>query len=398
MNTSQAEQPSGDEQSRRAYARQKRALHLANMVTATAALGVLAWSPATVKVGRMIQRRTKRRPLATAVGLLATAAFSAGLSLPYDFASGYILERKYGLSNQNKRQWFGDYGKAAALGVMLLLCLGSGFYALVRRSPRRWPVLASLASVPLIVALQAVAPIYFFPLFNKYRRLEEGELRDEIVTLAKAHAVITDEIYVVDMSKQTKKANAFVAGIGSTCRIVLADTLLDNFKPDEILFVLAHEISHYRARDAWKLASISGALAALTFSAIAAAGEAAKRRPQSWQTLDEAGAIPMAAFVANAVSCLALPAINGMTRRMEYAADAYAATTQPELTEPGVRAFERLGQINLAEMAPPGWVEWFFHSHPSLRKRISALQRSRRAAPEPDTSGSRPWSDGGEAC
>jgi len=266
-----------------------------------------------------------------------------------------------------------------------MLVFGSAFYALTRRSPRRWPWIASLASVPLIVALQALAPLYLFPLFNKYRRLGEGELRDRIVELARRHGVLTDEIYVFDMSKQTKKANAFVAGIGSTCRIVLADTLLDGFETDEVLFVLAHEISHYRARDAWKLAALSGVLAAFSFFAVGAAcAAAAKRRPERFRTLDEPAAVPLAAFVANAVTAVALPAINAYTRSIEYAADAYAARNEPQLVSAGIRAFERLGRVNLAETDPPAWVEWVFHSHPSLRKRISRLAQTRTSAAAPD--------------
>lgn len=362
------------------YAKRRRTLHLSSLAASTAAVGILAFSGFAARGGRAVDRSVKRPWLATLLGLLGTTAFSAVVSLPFRYASGFALEHRYGLSNLSRRRWWDEWAKSTAVATALTLAAGSGFYWLVRRSPRRWPVLATLASAPLIVTAEALAPLFILPLFNRYSPLAEGALRNDILQLARAHAIVPEEIFVLDMSRQTKKANAFVAGIGPSCRICLADTLLDAFERDEILFVLAHEIGHYRAGDSWKLAGMSGASWAFFFFALAAIWRAACQTDgEGLRRLDEPGAVPLAAFVADCLSLVALPAMNAFSREIERAADRYAASSEPGLVEAGVRAFEKLAATNLSEMDPEPWVEMLLCSHPSLRRRIEFL-RSRLPA------------------
>ncbi|MDQ2818597.1 MAG: hypothetical protein M3T49_10400, partial [Candidatus Eremiobacteraeota bacterium] len=136
--TPAAAQRTEAEETTRLYSLQRRTLHIANMLASLAALGVFASSKACARLGHGFRRRMKRPSGATAAGLLMTAGVSAAASLPFEYASGYVLERKYGLSNQNAKQWWGEYAKGSAIGLGLMLLFGSAFYALTRRSPRRW--------------------------------------------------------------------------------------------------------------------------------------------------------------------------------------------------------------------------------------------------------------------
>jgi STE24 endopeptidase len=175
----------------------------------------------------------------------------------------------------------------------------------------------------------------------------------------------------MNMSKQTRKANAFVTGIGRTHRIVLGDTLIEAFPENETEFVVAHELGHYVNRDTWRLIGVSEILAIALFSIANSAISPARRRELRYR--------PLLLLRFYAVMLLAgqllRPLMLAFSRSREWAADrfALAATCNPAT---GVAAFRRLREQNLADEDPPRWYELFFASHPSLRARIAALEAS----------------------
>ncbi len=202
----------------------------------------------------------------------------------------------------------------------------------------------------------------------------EGPLERRLRALAVRYGVGNAQILRMNMSKQTKKANAFVIGIGKTHRIVVGDTLVENFTPEEIEFVVAHEIGHYVAKDTWRLIALGELSAAATlFGSYLSVGTAKPKQLRKPRTLAKIQ------FTAVAISQMLRPAISAYSRSREWAADRFAArATNAPAT--GASAFRRLRDQNLSEDEQPAWFEFIFSTHPSLRARIAALES---AAPAP---------------
>ena len=323
-----------------------------------------AYGPA----GERLERLTKPVPV-----WLRPAAFSGAASLasaviefPTSLVEGYALERRYGLSEQPLNAWSVDYVKSTLIetGVGALLAALAG--AAVRRAPRAWPWVASLGTLPLLILANVVVPIYIMPLFNKFEPLT-GPLEVRLRKLASRFGVGDADILRMDMSRQTKKANAFVTGIGSTHRIVLGDTLIEHFEPDEIEFVVAHELGHYVSKDTWRMIAAAEALAVLLLFT-------AQRVTRSENDIDDAEMQLARIYAVMIVGSQALrPLLMAFSRSREWAADRFAidATRDPAS---GAAAFRRLRDQNLAEDEVPAWYEFFFSSHPSLKARIEALE------------------------
>jgi len=170
------------------------------------------------------------------------------------------------------------------------------------------------------------------------------------------------------MSRQTKKANAFVTGVLGTERIALGDTLVSEFADDETLYVVAHELGHYVRRDPWL--SILFGTASLAVTLLAA--DAMLRRTTK-RGLDSPAQGARLAFYATLAQLALLPLANAFSRAIERRADRFALAATND-RDAGMRAFKRLGEQNLAELDPPRWAELLFSSHPSLASRIRALE------------------------
>jgi STE24 endopeptidase len=185
----------------------------------------------------------------------------------------------------------------------------------------------------------------------------------------------------MDMSKQTKKANAFFTGFGNTKRIVLGDTLLNEFSPDEIEIVLAHELGHQVHRDLWKMVGLQGPLTAIVLYLVNRLfGPVTARFGRSWGLDEDRGvqdeaALPLLTLLANGVVLFLMPIINAIVRNwIEHPADRYAL----DLThKPGafVTAMEKLGRMNLADPKPPALIKWLLYDHPPLNERIAYGRR-----------------------
>lgn len=348
----------------KAYGRIRRTLTATGALRAAASTLAFAYGPPASLAPRALRPMPDwaRPAVLAAAATLAGSALDGGIA----FIEEHELERRFGLSDQSARAWAIDYIKATLLGAGVSAVLATLGGAAVRRFPRMWPLAGALGLIPLFVLANVVVPIYVLPLFNRFEPLH-GPLETRIRELAARYGVGDAEILRMDMSRQTKKANAFVAGLGSTHRIVLGDTLIEHFPEDEILFVVAHEIGHYVHRDTWRmvaaaeLASI-GALAAAALTSARSADDGTARLLRIYAAL------------ATAMQCMR-PALNAFSRSREWAADRFgrAATQDPAS---GARAFRRLRDQNLADEDVPAWYEFFFGSHPSLGRRITELERA----------------------
>ena len=305
------------------------------------------------------------------VGLLTV--IEAAREWPIEYIEEYQLERIFGNSERTVEAWANDRLKATLVGGGIGMVLAGVAGALMRRAPKRWPWIA-IAGMPALLAFaNVVAPTFIMPLFNKYVPLE-GPLEARIRELASRYGVGNATILRFDMSRQTKKANAFVTGVFGTERIAIADTLLDEFADDETLFVVAHELGHYVKRDPWVSIALGTALTALPLLV----GNTVVRRTTGRDAGDVSTAMRLG-FYLSVGQLAALPVANAFSRMIERRADrfAIAATNDPAS---GVRAFRRLRDQNLAEDEGPKWSELVFASHPSLGSRIAALENAAAAS------------------
>lgn len=349
-----------------AYGRTRRAMALADTARTIAGASLLAYGP----LARRWDDATSRLPvwLGPAAFLAGSALASAVWELPVEFVQDYAIERRFGLSDRSARAWFVDHAKGTAIGLVLSTVLATLFGLAVRRAPRLWPLFASAGVLPLLVLANVIAPTFLMPLFNRFEPLR-GALEQRLRRLASRYGAGDAEILRMDMSRQTRKANAFVTGVLGTQRIVVGDTLLGSFPDDEIEFVVAHELGHYVSKDPWRLIAAGQILAALLFGIAQVT-----IFPRERKLLRNRALLLARLYLRMIVATQLLrPLMFAFSRSREWAADRFArkATNAPRA---GAAAFARLRDQNLAEDDVPGWYELFFSSHPSLRARISALQ------------------------
>ncbi len=304
--------------------------------------------------------------------MVVSAAFGA-LSLPLDYLSGHALERRFGLTRQTAAGWLADYAKEGALGLAIGLLLAELTYALIRGFPASWWWLSAAAFVAVSVLLAALAPVVLLPLFYRFSPLQDEALNARLVALSERAGARVRGAYRWELSEKTRKTNAAVVGWGPTRRVIVADAMLERYSPEEVEAVFAHELGHHSRHHLWRLVGLQAAITFAAFWAVARLyGLFA-----SWAALggpaDIAG-MPLLVLIFALVMLLALPLANGYSRRLERQADEFALrlTRGPAAF---VSAMRKLAEDNLAEVEPGPVVEFLFHSHPSISRRIAFAER-----------------------
>jgi STE24 endopeptidase len=353
------------------YGALRRMLAVSGITRSLAGSAALAYGP----FGARLERTVQRLPvwLQPVAFVAEVSALEALLELPVDFIEGYAVEHRYGLSEQSTASWLSDHAKQSALGGAVASILSGILAAILRKFPNSWPYVSSIGVLPLLLLANIAIPLYVLPLFNTYEPLT-GPLEERLRKLASRYGVGDAEILRMNMSKQTKKANAFVIGIGNTHRIVVGDTLIEHFPEEEVEFVVAHELGHYVSRDTWRMIAMGQAAAmAILFGAFFA------ERPILRQAQDDKASdtlkLARIQLWATLLSQLMRPAISAFARSREWAADRFALDTT-RAPQAGASAFRRLRDQNLAEDEQPAWFEFLFSTHPSLKARIEALENA----------------------
>lgn len=306
--------------------------------------------------------------------LAAGIVFSA-VDLLFDFYGGYYIEHLFALSNQSLLKWGIERAKSALVGAVIGVPLLFLFFFLIRSLGVHWWWVFACTVFVLSVLLARVAPVLIFPLFYKFTPLGEGEVFDRVCALLKREGVAFKGIFSFDMSKNTKKANAALAGFGGSRRILLSDTLLETFTPAEIEVVFAHELGHFRRKHILKNVVISGAI---IFASFFLCGLFYEKTLFSLGYIDlyDIAALPALLLYLSVFGFLMMPATNAVSRMFEREADRYALETTGMSAE-FIAAMEKLAQRNLADKDPRPLAEFFFYSHPSLSKRIAAAEAFR---------------------
>ncbi len=307
-----------------------------------------------------------------AVYLLVTFFAFAALLFPLSWYGDYHLEHRYGLSNQNLNGWLADYIKSMVIELLLGTAFFSVIYALLHFSPHWWWLWATGVYVLLSVVLSALWPVWIMPLFHSFEELKESELTAAMRRFVEAAGLQVVGVYRWGLEEKSETANAALTGLGRTRRIILSDTMLDNYDREEIIAVLAHEAGHYKHGDMWRLMAIGTVLAAAGFY-LADVVLHALVDHFGFAGVAEIGAFPIFIFALLVFSVISMPLGNAYSRRREYAADAYAVQATGS-AEPLVSALTKLADQNLADKEPAAWIEFLLHSHPSIARRI---QRAR---------------------
>ena len=313
--------------------------------------------------------------LAVVFGLFTLAGFA--LTLPLDYYAGFTFPHQYGLSNQTPLSWLHDHLVGAGVGVLTGFPLLLLVYALLRRAPHTWWLWTAALSVPVSLFLMLIEPVFIAPLFNTFTPLQDVALRRDILAMAHAQGIQAQNVFQMDASRQSNAVNAYVVGIGPTQRIVLYDTLLKYFTPDEIKFIMAHEMGHYVLGHIRLgiIASIFGTLAG-GWILYLVSGVLLRRwgTRLSIRALGDPVSYPLLMVLCLALSLLALPLANAFSRHLERQADQFALRIYPHPAA-GISAFHKLARLNIAEENPPRWAELLFGSHPSIAERIAALKK-----------------------
>jgi STE24 endopeptidase len=292
------------------------------------------------------------------------------VAFPLALYSGFLLERRYGLSHERFSVWLRDQAKSTAIGLILTCSAAVAVYALIAWDPERWWLIASVIFAGVIVGLTQLMPVVLLPMFYRVQPLDRASLRARLLALADRAGAKVLGVYEWGLADKTRKANAALAGLGKTRRILVSDTMLADYSEDEIEVVLAHELAHHVHGDIWKgIFFESGLLvggfylAARTLDAFAA--------PLGLRNAADVAGLPLLLLAAGAVSLIMLPAAQAVSRIHERRADRFALdlTRNPAAF---ISAMRRLGAQNLAEDDPSKIVQWLFYSHPPLRERIAA--------------------------
>jgi Zn-dependent protease with chaperone function len=353
----------------RDFRRPQLALFGGTLLVEVALLGLLVARPPRRLRGPM------RRPV------LVAAVAGAGLALALEAAPlplrAVAHERAVdvGLSTQDWAEWAGDLAKSWAIGGVVTGAGAAAAVALMRRFPRGWWLPGSAVVVAFGAATIYAGPVVVDPLFNDFEALPAGQVRSDVLQLADEAGVDVGEVYAVDASRRTTGANAYVAGLGHTKRVVLYDNLLENFTRDEIRLVVAHELGHVHYRDVPRGLLF---LALVTPVGLFAAAQATRRlapaeeRPGPAVLPALALSVGVLAFAVTAIS-------NQLSRRVEARADSYALELT-EAPEPFIGFERRISLRNVSDPDPPAWVTALLGTHPPTIERIGIGEAFSREA------------------
>jgi len=293
-------------------------------------------------------------------------------SFPIGWYSGYVIEHRFGLSRETFGGWvyrhFKRFGLAVLFGAVMVLAMFSLFWLV----GAWWWLAAALAFFAVSIVLGQLAPVLIMPLFYKIEPLEYPELKDRVSALAGETGLSIEGVYRMVLSDETAKANAMLAGMGQTRRVLLGDTLLDSFTLDEIEVVFAHEIGHHFYKHIPKLMGVGFCFSLVGFF-ICDRALAAWIGPTYDPKQMPVYALPMVMLALSIFSLLLGPVQNMVSRRFERQCDRFALT-RTGMRDAYISAFRKLAKLNKDDPAPSRLAVFLFHSHPPIGERIAIAE------------------------
>jgi len=330
----------------------------------------------------LAERITRVRALQTALYWVQFILFVSVITFPLTVYEGYFREHKYGLLNQTFGPWVREQAIMLAVSMVLGGILIVLLFELVRRLGKNWWVWGAVVSILFLTFVSLIAPVYIFPLFNKYTKLQDARIKDPILSMARANGIPATDVYEFDASRQSNRVSANVSGFAGTLRISLNDNLLNRCTLPEIETTMGHEMGHYVLNHAYKGVVMFGVVVVIGFAFLNwFISFDLSRWGETWgiRGMTDVAALPLAAIGFSVYFFLLTPVTNTVTRTMEFEADMYGLNSarQPD-GEANVDLM--LGEYRKLD---PGPVEEFvFFDHPSGRTRITAAMRWKAEHPE----------------
>jgi STE24 endopeptidase len=350
------------------YSRTNQILSVAETILFFAILLILLLTGLSKHIEKISYEFTSNNYFALLIFLAIIGTAESIISFPLDFYSGYILEHKYNLSNQTIFKYFLEKLKSLAVGLVIGIPVILIFYFILRNFETNWWIILGLFMFFFSVIMGRIAPVLIFPLFYKFKPIENESIKNRILGLCNRTGIHIKGIFVFDMSKNTKKANAAFTGLGKSKRIILGDTLIEKFNEEEIESVFAHEVGHYKKRHIYKLMFLS---TVLTFAGLFITSVLYKYSLSGFgfNYIYDISALPLLTLFLSLYGLITTPISNIFSRKYEWEADAFALETTGN-NGAFISAMEKLAEQNLADKVPNKIIEFLFHSHPSLQKRI----------------------------
>jgi STE24 endopeptidase len=375
MTTTANPQPADSPEVRR-YNRVQRWLSMADTVIGFALLVALLMTGWTGKLRDWSLMGSKQHYfLAVFLYVLMFSVIAKVLNAPFDFI-GFRLEHQYHLSNQKLRGWLWDECKGWLVSLVLGTIMVELVYGIIRLAPQRWWIIAWAVFVGLFLLMAQLAPVILMPIFYKFEPLTNDSLRERLTRLGERAGTRVRGVYEWKLSEKSNKANAALTGMGSTRRIILSDTLLQNYSEDEIEAILAHELGHHVHKHILKAIFTQVAITFFGFWLINLVLRfviAKNWFPVLNPRLYDFANLPLIVLVATVLGFVLMPALNAISRHHERQADRYAWENTPAIA-PFISSMQKLADQNLAEREPNRVIEWLFHSHPSIGKRVAAAE------------------------
>jgi STE24 endopeptidase len=326
----------------------------------------------SLSLQKYVQTFTENSYLVFMIFVFVIGIFSSILFMPINIYTGFYLEHKYNLSNQTFYKYSLENVKSMLVGLVIGIPILLLFFFVINQFGDLWWLVFASAMFFISVVLSQLFPILILPIFYKILPLNDEELKTRISNLAKGAGINVENVFSFDMSKNTKKANAAFTGLGKTKRIILGDTLLNDYTKDEIETVIAHELGHYKHKHIIKNLIFGTVSSFLTFFIISML----YKNSLSWfdfENITQVAALPLLSLWAMIVGLIQSPIGNILSRKYEYEADRYAieSTLKPDSF---IKTLNKLTDQNLGDRKPHPIVEWLFYSHPSIKNRINAIR------------------------
>ncbi len=327
----------------------------------------------SAKIRSFAESKTENFFLMVAIYVFIFTIVDLLISLPINYYSGFIIEHRFGLSNQTVSRWLELIFKNFVLSLITAVLVTWFSFYLMGKSPTKWWLYLGFLSFPIILFVTFISPMYIDPLFHKYTFLEDKELEKSIKELLNKAGVGDAEVYQVDMSEDTKLMNAYMTGVFKSKRIVLWDTTINDLDKDEVLSITAHEIGHYVKGHIWKGIILGGLFTILILFLL--------NKTILWILKNSGGqfgftkiydiaCIPLIILVLNFYMFFSSPIINGYSRFIEREADKFELELARN-KEASVSSMLKLYEESLSLPRSSKIFKIWYNSHPSCEERVN---------------------------
>jgi STE24 endopeptidase len=306
-----------------------------------------------------------------AIGLYLFVIYAAYyiLSFPLNFYRSFILEHQFHLTRQKLKGWFIDQLKSETISYVIGIIILEVFFALVKSQPQNWWWIICLFWIFLSLVLAKLAPVLIIPLFFKYKKLSDEDLRQRIIKLSRKMKLKILDVYQIDLSSKTEKGNAALVGFGNTRRVILGDTLKNKYTQEEVEVILAHEFAHQKLGHLLKTV-LAGVISAVICSYLIYRSSPHVLGIFGLESLNDIASLPVILGYLILAGIILKPWENYLSRRFEFDADRLAITSTGS-SGAFISTMDKLAAQNLADRSPGFLIKLFFFDHPPIDERIS---------------------------